>query len=927
MARKRKKRKSEKPQAASKRAAPPSEQVKAKAKPKAKAKAKVKVKRQAVERPTRRGVRPVRSVPAPSNPPPPPAEPELVIEAEVAAPQAAPDRPSPFDQRARRANAAPLPWILLDEGFSAQGGIETIDAAAMARLRAHVLRLKGGRFGGGDAFVSLPADADALVHEHLHDWIAHGTDQGDGVARVVLVAHDIMESEATTLRLARHHAGWWLANGVYPIHIIWESGLGDTLEEMTASAAARALGTRDAAEGGVDPILEGSLRALGAPILWSGAKRGAERAFDGHAGGPEEGGGRQLLRSLKRVIDASTRPVEVHLVGFGAGSLFMAQAIRAMATEALGLVRTLALAAPALSMRDFRSDIAPFAGFAVRRLALFTLARDLERASSFGSYRRSFLSLLRGALEEESPAELLGLEESMRRTPDVAHLFGLGGARGAPGEVHFAGIAPDVTEATTLAAFDDDRATLNSMLRRVLDQPEGGIVSYRPLGEGQHAAPLPTADFERRLTSELDRRGIDWAWMRSKLGGGSVQESAAAPASETVSGSEEKPESDSASESGTTESAPPIAEVESANIGALVDVVLAPDRPQRERPIRLTTGRSGRCSALAVGVDRYGGRPLNGATADALLWNETFARLGFATREPLLDADATRSEMLVQIRSMLAEARSGDSVAIFFAGYGTTVRDPWEAEGADAALHLVDALVPVDGDAGALIIGSDWTELIGDAAEGVCVTLILDCSFADRRDRLATDWSASAALTRVANDETERDTDIEPLRRTYPLSDVQAARHVAFRRRIGQVARPDRWSDAFGAASSAAFAAGPIVISASAADESAWERDGYGAFSLAATRVLRTAHGRGELDRLSHRAFVERVRELLAETGQRPELHAPHAASTDPLFGFPADTDPASGVEETVLPGSILPASAPARGFTAALTPAAGSEA
>jgi hypothetical protein len=69
------------------------------------------------------------------------------------------------------------------------------------------------------------------------------------------------------------------------------------------------------------------------------------------------------------------------------------------------------------------------------------------------------------------------------------------------------------------------------------------------------------------------------------------------------------------------------------------------------------------------------------------------------------------------------------------------------------------------------------------------------------------------------------------------------------------------------------------------------------------------------------------VRELLAETGQRPELHAPHTASTDPLFGFPADTDPASGVEQTVLPGSILPASAPARGFTAALTPAAGSEA
>jgi hypothetical protein len=812
---------------------------------------------------------------APSAPAVVATEPELVIEAEVPPPHAAPDRPSAFEQSAWQGRSAALPWVMLDEGFSSVAGMEAIDATAMARLRAHVLRLKGGRFGGGDSFVSLPADADALVHEHLRDWIGRGTHGADGVARVVVVAHDIMADESSILRLARHHAGWWLANGVYPIHLLWESGLGATLTEMAEAASVRALGEHRAFEAGVDPILEGSLRALGAPILWSGAKRGSERAFDA------DGGGRQLLRSLKRVIDEAGRPVELHLVGFGAGALLAAQAIRTIAAEGLGRVRTLALAAPAISMSAFRSDIAPFAGFAVRRLALFTLARDLERASAFGSYRRSFLSLLRGALEEESPSEILGLEESLRRCPDVAQVFGLGGASGAPGEAYFAGIAPDVTEATTLSHFEDDRSTLNSMLRRVLDQPEGGIVSYRPLGEAAAGAALGTDDFDRRLASELDRRGIDWAWMRAQLAG---ERSEAAPVVAAAASEASDASSPPSDVPGLT---PTDATIERASMDSLVDVVLPTDRPLREQAVRRDEPigdegeRPSRSFALAIGIDRYAGRPLNGAAADALLWNETFARLGFATREPLLDGDATRAEMLAQMRSLLADARAGDSVAIFFAGYGTTVRDPWEAEGADATLHLVDAIVPVDGDSGALIIGSDCVELLGDAADGVLVTLILDCSFADRRDRLAACWDASASP--VADDSAERDTDIEPLRRSYPLSDVQAARHVAFRRRIGQVARPERWGHGLGVAADA----GPVVITASAADESAWERDGYGAFSLAATRVLRTAHGRGELHRLSHQAFVDRVSELLAEGGQRPTLHASRGIDGQLPFGCP----------------------------------------
>ena len=56
--------------------------------------------------------------------------------------------------------------------------------------------------------------------------------------------------------------------------------------------------------------------------------------------------------------------------------------------------------------------------------------------------------------------------------------------------------------------------------------------------------------------------------------------------------------------------------------------------------------------------------------------------------------------------------------------------------------------------------------------------------------------------------------------------------------------------------------------------------DGYGDFSLSATRVLRTsAH------ELTNEAFLERVREILSESSpQRPELECFGVARSAPLF-------------------------------------------
>ena len=830
---------------------------------------------------------------------------EVVIDAVVT--------PEPADARAtfeslHQANRA---RVLLDDGFSTVHGEERIDATALARLRAHVLVMRHGRFAQGERYGSLAEDAEALVGEHLRAWLA-SLPRND-VARIVLVAHDVRAGEEETLRLARHHSGWWLANGVYPIHVVWESGFGETVVQLVEAARQKALGPGDALAGGLDPLLEGAVRVLGGPTLLAGVRRGAERAFD------IDGGGRRLLGFLRDELARAPRPVELHLVADGAGAAFQAQAMRHLVEHRMGglsAVRTLSLLAPAISVAEFRRSIASSLGFALRHASLFTLARDCERAERCGPYRRSFLSLLRGALEEEPMAEILGLEESLRRSPDVARLFGLGGAGGAFGEALFAGIAPGLTESPTTAGFVDDVATMNSVLRRVLDQPLGGIIGYQPL-----QAAGESSSFDRRLEEEFERRGIDFAWVRSKLlaatsaptpsiahDGPDIEDVTPVQPSVDVAAWDELSDDDAAAGSSSEPSAEPGDErwrdvalrTSAPHAGSPRPTVEIVDptsilarraavgpRGHRSAPTG-ADGPIGACRALSIGIDRYPGQPLNGAVADALLWNETFARLGFATREPLLDADATRAGILAGIRSLLAESRPGDVVAVHFSGCGARVGDAWEEEGSEGPGRAYEALAPFDVDGGAFVLGGDLAELLRDAPEGVHVTFFLDCSFSGGASRI---HGAHLGEDREETPDVdgERDTDIEPLRRTLRVGEALDARHAAFRRRLGQLARPGAGWDESPRGASALF------YLAARADGCAWERDGYGDFSLAATRVLRTSSSLGHAaaghpastghGAPTNEAFLEAVREILSETSpQRPELQCLGVSRSAPLF-------------------------------------------
>ena len=105
----------------------------------------------------------------------------------------------------------------------------------------------------------------------------------------------------------------------------------------------------------------------------------------------------------------------------------------------------------------------------------------LERDDDCGKvYRKSLLYLICNASEAERGTPILGLEASLRSDPDLKKLFGLDGTSSNVGEVMWSKTASDVgrsaSRSTTHGGFDNDRATMNSVARRVLDLSDTDVL-------------------------------------------------------------------------------------------------------------------------------------------------------------------------------------------------------------------------------------------------------------------------------------------------------------------------------------------------------------------------------------------------------------------------------------------------------------------
>jgi hypothetical protein len=457
-------------------------------------------------------------------------------------------------------------------------------------------------------------------------------------------------------------------------------------------------------------------------------------------------------------------------------------------TAGVRAFKTLTFLAPAVRVDTFKTKLLPVIKAEpspVEAFSVFTMRKDLEKADNcIGVYRKSLLYLVSLAFEHGGKSPILGLEESIRKDKDLVALFGLSGSAAKRGDVIWSttGVASGLNASMSKhhGDFDDDPATMNSVLRRV-----------RALGDAD-----PIVEFVP------SNRPKDWPFIDAAVGRDTEE--------------------------------PLFAQLlnlakQQATTGALAvasSPLTAPAMPVG--PSGLPAVGSGPRRALCVGIDRYPRSPLAGCVNDTRDWIGTFRAMRFEDVRTVFDEEATADRITAELRSLIASAKPGDVLVWQYAGHGTQVPDVdgdesragREGDGRD------EAIVPVDFDEGHFIIDDDIQEIFAAIPEGVLLVCFFDCCHSGEMSRFG-----AAPLARsngVGHDVRMR---------FLPISETIAREYVAQRKKNGngngngsRAILRTRAVDDIRA----------VSFSACQSHEVAFESDGHGAFTAIATRILRS---------------------------------------------------------------------------------------
>jgi hypothetical protein len=334
-------------------------------------------------------------------------------------------------------------------------------------LRPHVVNLTRGEFSDDGIMQTSKADVDAIFDEHLPAFLA----RAKTAVPLVIWAHGGIVSEKAGLSIAGLQIPWWLDNGAYPLHFVWETGFVETFKQLLGWRS-----DRDRDGDGGPPVdaaraTESRQGRFGSQ-LWTAVKRSAALASD------PDGGAHYVGARLARFCADNPGRITVHAAGHSAGAIFQSHFIPAARSQGAPRFDSLQLLAPALRVDGFRSHLLPLVGSDIDRMTLYTMNIRAEQDDNcLQVYRRSLLYLVSRMFEPEDEAPILGLEQSIRQDGELVAAFGLQpGVRGRA-EVVWSPTPADAppesrSSAISHGGFDNDPDTMNSVARRILRRTE-----------------------------------------------------------------------------------------------------------------------------------------------------------------------------------------------------------------------------------------------------------------------------------------------------------------------------------------------------------------------------------------------------------------------------------------------------------------------
>lgn len=382
------------------------------------------------------------------------------------------------------------------DSVSTARGVPPFSKEDYALLRRHVVSMRNGQLHKGptgdpddpNRFQTNKANLDALL-KTVKGHIDAERRAKDGPARIMLHAHGGLVTTASGLDYARAVIPWWLANGVYPIFFVWESGLWNTISDLLARwwDPSRELYPEEL----LDPTWEMLFRNCGGRAMWTEMKADARGASDDdHDGGAAlfAAGLGSLLAPLKDGEAA------VHAVGHSAGSVFLGHLLEMAKKNGVTSFESIALLAPAMRVDLFKSTfVEAMKTGQVKNLSMFTMTRKAEHKDTVGPYQKSLLYLVSRAFEAERGAAILGLQEVVLGDPQLRSLFGEDNSH-APATVVWAPTlagSPRPSDAEAHGDFDNDQSTMQSVAEDIIgrkptdfpaDRTRGRSVEPRPAG-------------------------------------------------------------------------------------------------------------------------------------------------------------------------------------------------------------------------------------------------------------------------------------------------------------------------------------------------------------------------------------------------------------------------------------------------------------
>lgn len=410
-----------------------------------------------------------------------------------------------------------------DEQGAARGLFDRCTPEEIEVFRSHIVNLSAGLLSEDGCYSNTEADLDELLRR-LDTWVtAHA--QGK-TARVMFFAHGGLVDEQAGLGIALRDYRWWLANDVYPVFFVWETGFLEVFSQaQPADPASRAFIT--------DPVLELTLGPTVARPAWDRMKNSAFLSSSPTTGGGAPGGAFTFLKKLAKwhgARPAQAPAVEFHAVAHSAGAIFhchflpaLEDAFKTVGNAPKPLLETLAFLAPAVRVDLFAKSLVPRVGKAIDACAMFTMQKNAERVDDvLGIYRKSLLYFVRNACERPTHSTpVLGLEESVRDDPALVAFFGLDAQTGKA-QVIWSPTAQASGNAASRAvhhgAFDNDSPTMSSVMRRIL-----GIPDAQPLP----CPHLPVDDIRACSASLLGPRDLQ-AGVGSRAATGALARSAGA---------------------------------------------------------------------------------------------------------------------------------------------------------------------------------------------------------------------------------------------------------------------------------------------------------------------------------------------------------------------------------------------------------------